>query len=269
MNQFKSCTISKLLWLSLIILSVGCKKDTKETYDAPPAINELLPVFIGKETFYRLDSTIIALSGTNRTPKLKKYLLKEVVSSIERDNLNQPYWKVDKYLNEDLEGNGSWFPAGFYFITYLNDRIIVTENNLRFIKLMRPLRNDFSWKGNIYLPDEPLKDYFINVFEFDNIEQNMKNWLYTYKSIGINDVLPNQLSIDNVTTVEQINENNIPEGFVFGSSTPFNGYASQEYAVEKYAKGKGLIYQELELWEYQNNKNETKGYRLKKWLVNQ
>jgi hypothetical protein len=252
----------------ILFLITGCAK-TEETYEENITIQEMLPLYVGKETYYRLDSTIIALSNNNTTPVISRYLLKEVVSSIEKDNLNQDYWKVNKYINKNLQGEGVWKPDGFYFVTYLNDRIEVTENNLRFIKLVRPIRQGYTWYGNRYLPDEPLKSYFIKFFTFDNIEQNMKNWLYTYKTIGLNDSLPNIPSIDDVITIEQINENNIPNGFVFGSAIPFNGYASKEYAVEKYAKGKGLIYQEYDLWEYQNNKNETKGYRLKKWLVNQ
>ena len=41
-----------------------------------------------------------------------------------------------------------------------------------------------------------------------------------------------------------------------------NAYAAKTYAIDKYAKGIGLIYQELDMWEYQPNTGGTSGYKV-------
>jgi hypothetical protein len=255
--------------LTFFLFSIACKKTT-ETYKETVSFEELMPLSVGKAMYYRLDSGVIELKDTNTTPIINKYLLKEEISRIEYNNLNQPMWRVDKYLNQDTSGNGEWIPDGFYFITPLNDQIIVTENTLRYIKLVRPIREDYSWSGNSYLPDDSAFSYLPGI-SFPIVEINIPNWKYKYVSVNNSVSLPGMPLFDNVTTVEQINnQNNIPPDFELGEGSINASVASQELSIEKYAKGVGLIYKEQELWEFQDNNNKITilGFRLKKWLVN-
>ena len=231
-----------------------------------------MPAAIGQTSYFRLDSGIISLSS-NTKPVINEYLLKEVVSGIEYDNNNHPVWRVERYLNKDLSGNGNWVPNGYYHIAYFDDRIEVVENSLRFIKLVRPVRAGYSWKGNSYLPDKPYEQYKV-LFDFPSIQANMRNWNYSYTSVNKRESIQNLPDIDSVTTVEQINVSTfLPDDFELGSSQQISGnYASRELSVEKYAGGIGLVLREQSLWEYQifnTTTTEIRGFYLKMWRVNQ
>ncbi len=254
--------------LTIILFAVACKKTT-EQYNEIVGIEELMPLSLGKKTYFRLDSGIIVLQDTNTIPVINRYLLREEVGSIEKNNLNQPMWKINRYLNKDTSGNGQWIENGHYFVTIEKDQILVTENTLRFIKLVRPVREGFNWNGNSYIADSP----YARLLEisFPSIETNIRNWRYNYTSVNARESMPGLQQYDSVTTVEQINSiNNIPPNYSFGSGSINASFASKELSVEKYAKGIGLIFREQELWEFQdkNNSITIQGFFLKQWRVN-
>jgi hypothetical protein len=132
-----------------------------------------------------------------------------------------------------------WKPAGSYFITPLGNTIEVIEDNLRVIKLALPLQQDYTWKGNRFLPDNPLKPRY----GFQN-DLDMEDWDYSYASLGESINLNGQ-TINDVITVNGIDRSdNVPVLIP-------NSYGSIDYQQDKYAKGIGLVYQEWVMWDYQ------------------
>ncbi len=74
------------------------------------------------------------------------------------------------------------------------------EDNLRYIKLHMPMRQDYSWSGNSYLPTSP----YNNLFQFSN-DDFMQLWNYTYTGLNDGFVYNNQ-NLSNVATILHIDE---------------------------------------------------------------
>jgi hypothetical protein len=243
MNTLKRMKNWPLL-LFVIILLVSCKKET-ESFQAE-AISDYLPVHTGKYITYRLDSTIFTNFGT--TTVVRSYQEKHQVDQQITDNEGRPTYRVFRFLR-DTAGLQAWRPAGTFFITPGSNTIEVVENNLRMLKLAGPVKTDNSWKGNRFLPSDP----FGTNYSFSN-DDNMADWDYTYTATG-ESLRINGTTVNDVITVQQINESaNVPV-------TIPSAYGYINYAVDKYAKGIGLVYEELILWEYQPNPGGNGGYK--------
>jgi hypothetical protein len=251
---FMGCIISGLFLTS-------CKKTTESFIDNYPP-NSFFSLKVGDSAFFRMDSLEFT-PGKQDPNKTTSYLVKEEVASIEKDNLDRPMWKINRSINKDTTGNGLWKSDSYYFIQILDQQVDIIENNLRFIRIKAPVRTNFFWKGNSYLPSEAYPEYD---FSIDN---NMPNWNYLYKNVGSTERIGNNNKpFDQVTTIELIDQSiNVSENN--NDIIAQNNFASREKWVEQYAQDIGLIYKEQILWEYQPVKQKKIGFLLKMWRVNQ
>lgn len=236
-NQF-------LLLLTCTALFFSCKKETEE-FKAQP-VSDYVVTQPGKYIIYRTDSTLFPNFGAST--KINSYQEKFEIDAATADNLGRPSYRVFRYIR-DTAGTQAWKPQGTLFFTPTENNLEVIENNLRFLKLAGPVKQDKTWKGNRYLPNNPYSAYY----EFSN-DVNIADWDYTYK--GLDETIKlNNKTVTNVVTVEQINESiNAPV------TTPA-AYGYINTSIEKYAKGIGLVYQELTMWEYQPPASPRPGYR--------
>jgi hypothetical protein len=247
-------SLARLTLLSLIIIALASCKTEKEDLVTEP-ISSYFPLATGKYITYRLDSMVI--TNFNKTIETHRYQLKEEVDAQVTDNLGRPSYRIFRYLRDSL-GTTPWQPIGTYMVTPLGDQLEVVEDNLRFIKLHLPINLNFSWKGNRYLPTEPYPAY-----AFNN-DVGMQDWDFYYDSMGETFSYGNKTYQD-VLTVEQIDESlNIPV-------TAPSSYGYRSRAVEKYAKGIGLVYREYTLYDYQpgasSGNNTYWGFGIKKWMI--
>jgi len=210
----------------------GCKKQSAEV--SLPVLDDYYPLETGRVLIYRLDSSLIPLYGSEL--KINSYLAKDSIADTIRDNQQRLSYRVYRFVTDTLAVQ-SWQPTGTYYITPANNSAeVVDDNNLRFIKLKEPIRNDFNWEGNSYI------DTKSNNFLYEYLE----GWKYTYQNVNqpypvIKGVL------DNTITVLQQDETS-PEG-------PFDpdSYQQRNYSVEVYAKGIGLVYKEFLHWAWQTD----------------
>ena len=229
--------------LGAVALFTGCKKETEQF--ETEALTAYLPTQTGKFIIYRTDSTVFTNFGTATV--VRSYQEKHQVDAMTTDNEGRPTYRVFRSLR-NADGSGAWRPAGTFAIVPGDKTVEVVENNLRFLKLAGPIRQDYSWKGNRYLPFDP----YGASYAFSN-DDNMAEWDYTYTATGETITL-NGKTINDVLTVEQINESaNAPV-------TQPGAYGYINYSVNRFAKGIGLVYEELTMWEYQPNPGGT-GYR--------
>ncbi len=108
------------------------------------------------------------------------------------------------------------------------------DNNLRFIKLAAPPVNGVSWQGNTY----------IDTKSATSPVQYMDGWNYTYQNVNLPDTVLKGV-VDSSITVLQVDEL-IPD-------EPFDPtiYQQNNYSIEVYGKGIGLIYKEFLHWTWQ------------------
>jgi hypothetical protein len=226
----------------------SCDRTIEELTSEPPS--NYLPLQAGKYITYRVDSTVFTNFGT--TVAVRSFQEKHIVDAKITDALGRESYRILRFTR-DTAGTQPWAPAGTYAITPTDNTIEVTENNLRFVKLVKPVKQDNSWKGNHYLPD----DAYDPLFSFSIVDAGMKDWDYTYSSMGDAVTIKGQtyidvLTVDVIDIVDNANENNAT---VINSNT----VASVNQVQDKYAKGLGLIYQKFVMWEYQppNGSNQT------------
>ncbi|HEX8314379.1 MAG TPA: hypothetical protein VF609_05280 [Flavisolibacter sp.] len=229
-------------FLLACVLLFSCKKETEVLETVAPST--YFPTSTGKYISYRLDSTVVINFGGNIV--VKSYQEKHQVDALTTDNLGRPAYRVFRFTRDTL-GTTAWQPSGTYFITPTENAVEVIENNLRFLKLAGPVTEGKTWTGNKFLPLDP----YGPLYEFFN-DDGMVDWEYFYESTG--NATINGKQYQNVLTVEQINDvSNIPV------TVDAVGYKNR--AVEKYAKGIGLVYQELLMLEYQPTSSPRSGFK--------
>ncbi|MGZ3837799.1 MAG: hypothetical protein ACXVBI_04495 [Flavisolibacter sp.] len=221
-----SCRIG-IAFLTLMLFS--CTKKT-ETIDSYPfqteRLTELLPLEVGKTFTYRTDSTVF--TNFNRNTEIHSYLERDTVDGKFLDGMGRTSFRVTRFL-QDSSGGQPWFNAGVFFITPTANTVEISENNLRFVKLTLPMQAGATWKGNLYLPDEP----FGSLYNFNN-DMSMYKWDYHYTSLqdvfnyqgtpltGIVTVtgVDNSSLVDTVTvTGNQVSLKELPAVYLRGSAT--------------------------------------------------
>jgi hypothetical protein len=251
----------RLIAFAALLLGLSSCGEKTDDFDKTPfeheRLTELKPLVTGKYITYRLDSLVFTNFG--RSPEVHSYFVRHVVDGVITDNLGRPSYRIYRYIQDTLASTPEeWTANGSYFVTVLDDQVELVEDNLRIIKLHLPVREEFSWKGNKYLPAD-VYEPFGHAFSNDD---NMKNWDFTYSA-------PESFSYrgnvyNDVTTVEEEDfSDNVP-------ITLPQIYAIKTRAQEKYAKNIGLVYRDYELWEYQPNPNGNPfyiGFGVKMWMV--
>lgn len=223
----------------LLTLAVGallvssCSK--KEDFSTEP-LSDYLPLKSGQYITYRLDSTVFPSFGT--ISEVHSYREKKVVDTIIADALGRPSYRIFRYLS-DTAANAPWTPSGTYLVTPTANSMEVIENNLREVKLIQPIRQDVTWKGNRYLPDAPYEAQF----SFSN-DLDIADWDYTYAAVN-DTMMLNGHVINNVLTVNSMDR------AVNAPVVNQSGIGYRDYLQERYAKGIGLVYQQFIMWEYQ------------------
>jgi hypothetical protein len=225
--------VTLLLFLAIVVCS--CKKTIH--YPATAPADYFLTLQVGKYATYRLDSLNFYYYGQLDT--VTSYLAKDSVESSFIDGAGNLAWLVTRYMS-DTTGS-SWVPGQTYTVTPSQQRVEMTEDNLRFVKLAFPIVQGTSWSGNSYLPYAPYQDFF----DFsDDSHLTLGNWNYTYQSVNKSYSVGSQHFDSTVTVLQENDSINVP-------ILDVNAFASRTFWSETYAKHIGLVYRHTEMWEYQ------------------
>ncbi len=257
--------LSPIRLLSVAVSSIFIFSCNEKEEFISDAITDYMPQAAGKYITYRLDSLVFTNFGRNI--EIHKYQVKHQVDMKITDNLGRPAYRVYRFIR-DSAGTQAWQPNGTYYITLLEDQAEVSDDNLRVIKMHLPLKAGFSWKGNRYLPFDTIPGSpggpYDPLYDFDN-DDEMADWDFYYDG-GPASFTYKGINYTNVFSVEQVDEAfNVPV-----TNPAF--YGSKSRSVEKYAKGIGLVYKELELWEHQPNTGNPAGpfktgFGITMWMI--
>lgn len=243
----KNCNIYVTLTGILLCSMIWAACEKKNDDFTSDAVGDYMNLQIGKYVIYRLDSTRFVNFGQEDT--VVSYQAKDVVEAAITDNLGRPGWRVVRYLRDTASTNDAdWASTLTYQVIPSRENIEVNESNLRYVKLVIPVVEGYTWKGNGYLPESPYQD----LYEFSN-DADIQTWDYTYSNVNALLTINNK-DYDSTITVTQMDDStNLP----IISGIP----ASQTRWIEKYAKHIGLISKEVIMWEYQPPTNTSAGYR--------
>lgn len=205
-----------LIFTSTFIYS--CKKDKGV---APDMGYNYYPTTIGWFIEYEVDS--ISYNDFTNSIDTTHYFLKEVIESEFDNAAEMPSFRIERYKRNSP--NEDWIISDVWFGIKSNTSIIRVEENIRYVKMIFPVKNGSRWNGNNY-----------NSLEQQNYEYTNKDELY---KIG-------ELSFDSTVIIKQLENINLIE--------------KQEFR-EVYARNVGLIYKEMIDLKTEVNGTIKSGYR--------
>ncbi len=194
-----------------------------------PQLEEYFPLQTGKFITYSLDSLVYTNFGT--TAETHSYQVKFVVDSLITDNLGRPAYRIFRYIRNNPAA--AWVPDNTFTAVNTSNSLEFIENNMRFIKLKQPVRDEFSWKGNS----------FIDTYSLNSQVKYLDDWDYVYDSVG-QAAQVGSFNLANTLLVNHRDE-------VIGNPTDPNSYSEINISRERYASGIGLVYRHFFHSEYQ------------------
>lgn len=206
----------------------SCKKESVDLSEISQG-NAYMPFQIGKYIIYNVDSTIWNdfLGAEIHHASQMRYDVVDTFTS------GGEFSYVINVLSRPTTLS-AWEPNDVVYATVSNDRVVFTQQNLKFIKMVFPVADGKTWNGNAMIP----LNNDANA-EFDNTK-----WIYTYADVDQQFDPGNNLYEHTITVNEIDDQLNDPE------ANPL-AYAYKNYSQEKYAYNVGLIYKERIYWVFQ------------------
>lgn len=220
-------------FVACIMFFAACKKESEELDIIP--ISDYAPLKAGKYITYSLDSLVYTNFGAVEAHRF--YEVKYLTADSLTDLLGRKAFRIVRYLRK--LPNGLFNPDNTFLAVNTGTKYEFTENNLRYLKLVQPIKNDGTWKGNSA----------IDVSSLGTDLQYLFDWDYTYANVGQAKTV-GTFNLANTVTVNQINESiNLP--VIPPGSPNSTNIASKDYSQEIYAKGIGMVRREFLHFEYQ------------------
>ena len=236
--------------LTLWLISQGCSK----TEQLPTGlISEYYPLQVGKFITYTLDSTVYTSLNTVKT--VRSYVIQDWVDAEITDNLGRKAFRIRRKIRSRSDTT-VWTDNATFLAVPVDKALEFIDNNLRFLRLREPIRNDFTWKGNS----------FINTVSDQDL-QYLDNWEYSYLGTGEPFTVNGKTFPETVTVLQRDEVINNPAD----KTTIFSVNKSKEV----FAKGIGLVYKDFlhETWQPPNSASpggyyEANSYGIRLTYVN-
>jgi hypothetical protein len=240
--MFKTADVKKWMGVSLLCSAAlwGCKDETEPATDVAMG-REYYPVQVGKFIEYNVDSFFLNDFDCSTTPA--HYQVRDEVTDTFTDNSGQPGFIVTRSKRGD--STQLWGQDKAYYVTPLTTRMESSEDNLRFIKVTFPVKNNYTWKGNVYINT--------NTEEY----QFYADWRYKYQQVG-QPYNTGFKEFTNTASVLGIDHSDLDTTEI----APYNSYT---YFAEVYAKDVGLVSREFTYWRIDtalSDNNCKKGFKI-------
>ena len=205
--------MKKGLFITFSIIAViavfSCKK--KKAPEKPDLGEAYYPATIGRYVIYDVDSTVydeLFFKAKNSKYQIKEKITEEFVDSQGRNALRLMRY-IKKFDSIIPYSAMPWTIKDVWQVNISNKNVEIVEENIRFVKLIFPVKEGSTWDGNS--------------------TNTIGQWDYTYSFVDKN---------------ESINGNNF-EKVALVTQKNFPTLISRQYYVEKYAKEVGLVYREI------------------------
>jgi len=191
-----------IIIFSAIIFS-GCKKDEEITIDQG---YDYFPLKAGHTIIFDVDSIVYDDFFIPVKIDTFKYQVKEIVESSFIDGQGREAWRLERYIKTDTT---AWEIRQVWTAIRTATTAEKVEENLRYIKIAFPVKENKTWDGNSY--------------------NNLASQEYRIEELNESAQI-GALSFEETLQVLQGDDENLIEKF---------------YAEERYARNVGLIYKEF------------------------
>jgi hypothetical protein len=201
-----------------LILS-SCSKEEADSYQAAELQLDYFPLSIGKYAVYEVDSTIYDPNGAEMVYHTRTYFKEEVADTL-TGPLGETIYRIERY--ERTADSLPWTISRVLSASIEGNRAIVTEDNLRFISLVFPPRENSRWNGLAFIdPEQVVQVAGESLLMF-------KGWDYSIPEPASSDSI-GSLFFPEVLTVQEAEDENLIE---------------LRRSFSQYARGTGLVYRE-------------------------
>lgn len=191
----------RYLFSIIVIFSVliSCTEENKEYFKSKD--EDYYPLINGKYNIYKV--TEINIDVPSDVYDTTVYQLKEMIGGSYTDNEGNTAFVLVRYKRNDT--NEVWNVSDVWSVQNVDDRLLVSEENYRYVKIIFPLEKDKTWDGNAY-----------------NIKDNEE---YEISSVNQADII-NGMTFDSVMKVSHIADSSL---------------IHKDIKYEKYAIDTGLV----------------------------
>lgn len=208
--------------ISIFIFLQNCKKTAHSTIDLGLSY---YPLNVGDWIVYNVDSIVYNDFTNPVSIDTFSYQIREEITNDFLDLNNEQNFRIEQFKKY---ANGSWFVNNVFSAKQNQINTQKVENDLRYVKMVFPIKTGSNWNGHIYLDvADQAHLAFLNLANY--------NWNFSYENIN-ETLIINNFTLDSCVTILQINEENLFE---------------KKYAKEIYAKNIGLVYKEMRILETQ------------------
>lgn len=217
----------------------SCKKTVVPSEDLTLG-RDYFPIYNGHWIEYAVDSIIY--NDFNKSTDTFRMEFQDRMTDTFLDAELRPSLMVERYVRQD--STYPWVELMTYSVTQTSAWTEVLEQNLKYIKMVFPVKYNTRWYGNMFIPTDFNPEY-----------QWYKDWDYRYDSIG-SMYQNNGLVFLQTLWVNQVDRTE-------GNPADSNAFSVRTFSRERYARGVGLVYKELTRWVYQPAVNKyRKGFTL-------
>lgn len=214
----------KYLPFLLAMIWQSCSQSIEEPLDNDQLGYNYYPLTVGNERIYRMDSIQFDL-GLGDLPVYDSvtFYIREIVKEVIPDLEGNDLYRIERFRSDSLDG--PWSNLDVITRQVSSGQAFSTENNIRLINLVFPLKKEVRWDGTSYLNDQ------MEILIRGEPIQMYKDWDFRVLEVGAREKVGDE-EYDAVATIQQCDSDN-----------PFE----KRYSIEKYARGIGLVFRERQI----------------------
>ncbi|MCB9267449.1 MAG: hypothetical protein H6558_20695 [Lewinellaceae bacterium] len=218
-----------LLLAAIALLLLTCNKSEVEDPGIDDFGYDYFPLEVGRSWEYEVDSIIYnPVVGGIARDSFRTYI-RETIADTLPDNTGQVLYRVERYYRRS--DSLPWKPENVFTLSRDEQRATRTEDNLRFTKLVFPVRMGKFWDGNAFFDDSRI------VFVAGESIEMFSGWDYRILEAGAPEAV-GALEFEDVVTVRNADNRYLND---------LSALLNLRVATEKYARGIGLVYRELDI----------------------
>lgn len=247
--------MKQLFYLFCLLFSIvyftACE-DVKEDVKLDSFGYEYFPLEMDAFWIYKVDSVIYTKLGDEKDTT-SSYVKEEIIE-VFVDQLQDTVYRIERSVSQS--STYDFKVVDIWAAQKDRNKATRTEENLKYMKLVFPLKEAVSWNGNSFITED------VNIFVGGETLDFFIDWDYKVLSIE-SDVVVGDNTYSQVATIQNADSGQ-------------DELIHRRYVIEKYAKGVGLVYKkhiildtqcivgcEDQTWEEKGEK----GYVLESTLV--
>ena len=177
-----------LIFLIAIVLFSCTKTEFEQEIDQDMGY-DYYTLEIGNWWIYEVDSVVYDTKGQSVVKDSIHVMIRETIVDTFSNSVNVLAYKIER---SQMDSNSNWIISDIWWVNKDKEKVLRTEDNLTFIKLVFPTEALVSWDGNAFI------DFRTElIVRKDVLDHTFVGWNYTYLYVDVKETI-NEVSYDHV-----------------------------------------------------------------------